>query len=133
MPTAYDTWLDRSAADEAGDAYEEYRDEWIADRAEELMAVRLRDAGQVKAALGDFFTVDAEDQLETALARFYLAYEEADIDAQMAEAAKVLADTLRPTVEGRIRDESRSDASTEFHRRERNAPTAAVARMELSL
>lgn len=97
-----------------GDEDEAYRDAWIADRATQLTAVRLRDEGQVNSALSELFTIGAGDALENALTRFYLAFDEAQTDAAMAEAGLAFFRSLQPTVESRIREDAESDAAGEF-------------------
>ncbi|KAF1698329.1 hypothetical protein CSC62_05315 [Pseudoxanthomonas jiangsuensis] len=130
MPAAYDTWLDRSAADEAADEADERREEWIAERTAELTAARLREDEPVQEALDALLADDYDSRISAALRRFLLACANTPSDRSRDAAALELESFLRPNVEARIRDDAESDAAAEFDRAERNAPTAADARME---
>lgn len=110
MPTSHDHWLETRADDEAAEMREEAREEWIAERAEQLTAERLKDAGRVKDAL----SYGAGDLIEFSLASFFLAFDAAQTDAEMARAALALFRTMTPNVEGRIYEDAKEDATKEF-------------------
>lgn len=110
MPTGHDHWLEPSAADEAAEMREEARGEWIAERAEQLTAERLKDPDRVKDAL----SYGAGELMEFSLASFFIAFDAAQTDADMAHAAMALFRTMTPNVEARIYEDAKEDATREF-------------------
>ena len=110
MPTSHDHWLETRADDEAAEMREEAREEWIAERAEQLTAERLKDAGRVKDAL----SYGAGDLMEFSLASFFLAFDAAQTDAEMAQAALALFRTMAPNVDGLLYEGAKEDATREF-------------------
>jgi hypothetical protein len=113
MATAYDTWLEGNCGI---DAAEEAREEAIAERTKTLVAQRTADLEHVRAGIEDLMLLERADQLERALARFYVAFDAAQTDAGMAEAARELFRTLSPTVLQRIREDAETDAAAEYDR-----------------
>jgi hypothetical protein len=119
MPTAYDTWLDVSAEDDAADAREEERQEWIENRVEELVAVRLNDDDSCWGVLVDL-SRDAKDSLMQDLGNFFARFNLADTDAAMADVANALHRYVRPYVEEGLKMEAESDAIEEWENMEKD-------------
>lgn len=68
-------------------AYDDSREEWIEERADELADDLEKDEGAIRDELSYFFTIGAGDQLEDELLRFYTATRAADSNESLARAA----------------------------------------------
>lgn len=96
-------------------AYDDSRDEWIAERADELADEYRRDSQKVSDSLSHFFTLGAGDVLETALLRFYMGFDGRSNEA-MAAVALELFETLDGHVSQDVKGQAELDAESERDR-----------------
>lgn len=85
--------MNPDSSDPRSPYYDDSREEWIDNRAMELAHEYERDPDKVSDSLSHFFTVGAGDELETALLRFWMAFDGSSNEA-MAAAALELFQTL---------------------------------------
>lgn len=95
--------------------YDDSRDEWIAERADELAEEYLRDSQKVSDSLSHFFTLGAGDVLEAALLRFYMGFDGSSNEA-MAAVALELFETLDGHVSQDVKGQAELDAESERDR-----------------
>lgn len=79
--------MNPDSSDPRSPYYDSSREEWIADRADELADDLEKDEGAIRDELSYFFTIGAGDQLEDELLRFYTATRAADGNESLARAA----------------------------------------------
>lgn len=119
MPTTYDNWLDRTAAEEAEDAREEEREEWIAERTEQLIEVRKNDPGSVMGALADL-SDDDKAHIVTFAGQFFAEYGTAVKQEWESDIGWMLWRHMLPFVEDTLRYEAEADASREWDKKVAN-------------
>lgn len=110
MATGYDHW-------KAGD-FDRDVDDAIAERAEALTAERLTDDKRVQDAIADALGNDYDDVFPACLRRFYIAFDAAQTDIEMADIGLQLFRSLQPSVEGAIREDAYADAVIEHGQNE---------------
>ena len=79
--------MNPDSSDPRSPYYDSSRDEWIEDRADELLDDYAKDEAAVSDELGYFFTVGSGEQLEDELLRFYTATRDARSNESLALAA----------------------------------------------
>lgn len=110
MATAYDTYKLDNGIDDADEA----RDEWIAERTEELVGQRITQDEPVEAAITYMQSQDEDGWIAAALRRFFIDVEATDDNSLIATAACNLWRDLRPGIEHDIRGDAYSDAEKEY-------------------
>lgn len=93
--------------------YDSSREEWIEDRADELLHDYAKDESAVSDELGYFFTIGSGDQLENALLRFYMAADSARSNEALALAATELYKLLDGRVTAELKGRAETDAELE--------------------
>ena len=89
--------------------YDGTREEWIEERADELLEERQVNPGEVSNALGYFFTLAAGDALEGALTLFYLTFPKDRVSA-----AEALFQLLDSHVSAALKARAEQDAENEW-------------------
>ena len=110
MATAYDAWKLDNGIDEA----EEARDEWIAERAAELVSQRITQDEPVEAAITYMQSQDEDGWIAAALRRFFIDVEATDDNSLIATAACNLWRDLRPGIAADLLSDAQTAAEKEY-------------------
>lgn len=110
MATAYDNWKLDNGIDDADEA----RDEWIAERAAEMVSQRIKQDEPVEAAITYMQSQDEDGWIAAALRRFFIDVEATDDDSLIATAACNLWRDLRPHIAADLLSDAQTDAAKEY-------------------
>lgn len=105
--------MNPDSSDPRSPYYDSSREEWIADRADELLHDYAKDESAVSDELGYFLTIGSGDQLENALLRFYMAADSARSNEALALAATDLYKLLDGRVTAELKGRAETDAELE--------------------